>query len=225
MTLNGVGYFFGYDVVGKQEIVPISATQVDIEDILTIGRLDAFLIFQVRYITLKELEAPLSQDIATGKNYPLIFRELNAGYGNVVDPHDLMRNAVEDQVAGVLIEGNHPQQNQVADLSIAYLSIIQSLTLLHHVFGVNPLSVGGIVLYFDRQITTDHFHKEAIFDVDMGVIPSNIVLRANIRPREVICPWKDIGLLTKLILIGRGGHTIKIPSEYLLKKARLKYVN
>lgn len=117
-------------VVGQQYRAPLLGVVEDVLHIFTIGRTDRALEAHAFHGLLEGLVLAALQVVATGEDDPVVLRQLDAGQAHGVDALHLAGQAVEHQVAPVLLAiRQHLEQDQAAQAGELDLRVVQDWVL------------------------------------------------------------------------------------------------
>ena len=142
--------------------------------------------------SFEKLKSTFQQVVAAGEDDTVVFRQHHTRVAQRVDPLHRLVSCVVDQMAPHLLPvGENLQENEFFGVVIKDFGVVKSLVGLLYRFAVNPQSVFGVVLNFDREIAPHTLNKDLIGYVDMGVGTRGVIFSSGFHPLKVVAGRVD----------------------------------
>ena len=151
----------------------------------------------------EDLVGTIGQVVAIREDQPVPFRQLLAGEADGIDAHRFTGLLIIDNVAVLVLPiRTDLQQNRRLEISEEDLGIIQTLTDIFNIFGINTGAGVGVVFDFDGQVTTDTFDKDGIGNIDVRMLTHGRGLHAWFAPFKIMGRREDVIALATVIDVG-----------------------
>lgn len=183
-------------VVGEQHVPPLLGMVENVLHVLAVGRAYRALEAHAFHGLLEGAVLAVLQVVAAGEDDPVVLRQLDAGQADGVDALDLAGQAVEHQVAPLLLAiGQDLEQQQAAEAGELNLRVVQRLGLVHHLFAIDAQADLGVVLDLDGQVAANGLDEQGVEDVQVREAALHHHLAGSPLPFEVErCRQGDVAL-------------------------------
>ena len=217
MTEDGVRNLFGDQVVLKQDVSPLHRVVEDVEEVLTIGRLDALAEDHPLNVFVELPIHPVLQVVAPGKDDPVIFGQLNTGLLDGIDAGRGLIPVVVNEIAVPRFpERQYFEENEIADEGIGDVRVVEGLVRVLDRFRVDSLSARGVVLDLDGEVAADALDEHSVLDRDVGVFARDLIVAGRGGPLKIVLRGQRELDVSTVIDVGQRVVLLDVEAEYLL---------
>jgi hypothetical protein len=174
-------------VVGQEDVAAAPLLVEDEEHVLAVRGADATGELHALDVAVEVLAVPRGERVTARIDDAVVVRELDAGVCDRVDAMHAPGAPVEDEMAGTgLAVGPDAEQDVGSHTGEADLRVLERLVRVLDRLRVDPLSVLGVVLDLDREVSRDRLDEYLVEDRDVWMSPVDVVVAAGGRPLEVV---------------------------------------
>jgi hypothetical protein len=187
VALDRVLHLLADQVVREQHVLALIAAIEHIQHVLAVRRVDAPLELEGERVRAELLRVAGPQVVPAREHHAVVLGQLHAALPDRVDPRHRLGPRVVDEVPPLRLAVRLDlQQHQRAHDAVQDLRVVERLVGVLDRLAVDAEPVLRVVLDLDRQIAADRLDEHQVLDVDVRVLPRDVIVARRGRPREVV---------------------------------------